>query len=65
MKYRVFHRTWWTVNPAWPDGREPGAGKKYDIGFAGSEKLARSMCARYNATHEPGPLSDKAEYETC
>jgi hypothetical protein len=26
--YRVFVRTWWAVNPAWPDGLEPCPGRR-------------------------------------
>lgn len=61
--YDVFHRTWWVENPDYPDGREPGAGEKHYIEYNVTEATARTICAQYNASHDPGPLSDKAEYE--
>ena len=62
MIYQVFHRTWWTPNPSWPDGREPGAGEVHHIDWAGTEEEARAKCEEWNAAHDPGPMSDKAEY---
>ena len=62
--FRVFSRTWWKRNPSWPDGREPCAGRKTTLARnVKTEAEARAICERYNATHEPGPLSRKAEYE--
>lgn len=61
--YRVFTRTWWRRNPKWPGGREPHTGKRTYIASAYSEEEARAICKRYNATHDPGFLSRKAEYE--
>ena len=66
MAYRVFHRTWWARNPEWPDGREPCPGKKHFFGRTDiyiSEAEARQVCKAWNASHDPGFLSDKAEYE--
>jgi hypothetical protein len=64
MSYRVFTRTWWRRNAAWPEGREPGAGRKTTIAArVETETDARAICTRYNASHEPGFLSRKAEYE--
>lgn len=63
MSYRTFTRTWWRENPAWPNGLEPCAGRKhYDADFE-TEDQARAACRAYNATHEPGRLSLKMEYE--
>ena len=62
-KYRVFHRTWWRKNPTWPDGREPGVGPSHFICYARGEDEARRICREWNASHDPGHLSDKAEYE--
>ena len=59
----VFHRTWWRENPAYPDGLEPHAGEKHYIKRDVGEDEARRTCAQWNKTHDPGPLSDKAEYE--
>lgn len=62
-KYNVFHRTFWKRNKSWPGGREPGCGRKHYIERGVSEDEARRICKEYNTTHEPGFLSDKAEYE--
>lgn len=61
--YKVFHRTWWKPNPSWPDGREPGVGERHFICWAETEQEAREVCKQWNSTHEPGLLSDKAEYD--
>lgn len=64
MAYNVFHRTWWKRNKSWPGGREPHCGRKHYIQKrVATEDEARSICRQYNSTHEPGFLSDKAEYE--
>ena len=62
-RYRVFSRTWWRHNPAWPNGLEPHAGLRHTIGFAATEDAARDMCRVYAANHAQGRLSRKAEYE--
>lgn len=61
--FDVYHRTWWRRNPAWPNGREPGAGRKTYIAKRVTEEEARAICKQWNATHDPGPLSRKAEFE--
>lgn len=61
--FNVFHRTWWVENPAYPNGLEPGAGEKHYIGRHLLEEDARELCKEWNAAHDPGHLSDKAEYE--
>ena len=64
MSYRVFTRTWWKRNAAWPRGREPGAGRKTTIQKrVATEAEARAICRRYNESHDPGFLSRKAEFE--
>jgi len=64
MAYKVFSRTWWINNPAWPDGREPGAGRKHTIAErVETQEEAREICRQWNATHKPGRLSRKAEFE--
>jgi len=60
---RVFTRTWWMENAAWPNGLEPCAGKKRTIGWASSQEEARTKCAKWNSTHNPGRYSLKAEFE--
>lgn len=62
--YHVFTRTWWKRNPSYPNGREPGAGRKTTLARnVQTEEEARAICKRYNDTHAPGPLSRKAEYQ--
>lgn len=61
--YDVFVRNWWKRNTSWPNGREPHAGPKRYIARRVSFEEARTLCAEYNATHKPGPLSRKAEFE--
>lgn len=64
MSYRVFTRTWWRENPAWPNGLEPCAGRKTTLAkrLATAED-ALEITVQYNSTHPPGRLSRKAEYE--
>jgi hypothetical protein len=65
MAFRVFVRDWWKPNPAWPNGREPGAGPRHVIrARVETEAEAHALARRYNETHDPGPLSRKAEYES-
>jgi hypothetical protein len=63
MSYTVFHRTWWKQNLSRPDGREPGAGERHFIAKVRTEEQARQLCREWNQSHDPGFLSDKAEYE--
>ena len=61
-RFRVFTRTWWTKDPTWPNGLRPEAGRATTIGYADTEREARIMCNGWNADHEPGPYSRRAEY---
>jgi hypothetical protein len=63
--YNVFHRTWWRSNPSWPDGREPGAGRKTYLARKVTYEQARELCRTWNACHNPGELSRKAEFEAA
>jgi len=64
MSYSVFTRSWWKENPSWPNGLEPEAGEKtYLERDLKTEKEARALAKEYNATHDPGRLSEKAEFE--
>jgi hypothetical protein len=63
--YNVFHRTWWRRNPGWPKGLEPGLGRKTYLARGVTYTVARQICADWNATHKPGKLSRKAEFESC
>lgn len=58
--YQVFVRNWWKSDGK--GGLIPGPGRKTILGYVNSEQDARSACKEYNDTHEPGPLSRKAEY---
>jgi len=61
--FEVFHRTWWRDNPSWPNGREPGVGERHFIAWAEDETEARAIAREWNEAHDPGPLSDKAEFD--
>jgi hypothetical protein len=62
MAYKVFHRTWWRRE----GGRlVPHAGRKTIIqAHVETEEEARAICRQWNAAHDPGPLSRKAEYDS-
>jgi len=61
-KYRVFIRSWWKRNSAWPNGLEPCAGSQRNIARGKTYDDARTLCEHYNSTHRPGKLSRKAEF---
>ena len=63
MTYAIFTRTWWRENPSWPNGLEPEAGERTYIDTAETEDEARDICQDWNAAHDPGRLSLKAEFE--
>ena len=65
--YRVFVRNWWKqAKPGsrFYPGLEPAPGRKTTIakGIKSYEE-ARNIAQRYNATHNPGKFSRKAEFE--
>ena len=63
--YRVFVRNWWRVNPSWPQGLEPNGGaRKTTLARRCTEQEAQRIARQWNATHKPGRLSRKAEYES-
>lgn len=62
-RYTVFTRTWWEHNPSWPDGREPCVGNRHTLARDLSRREAYAMCQEWNATHKPGKLSNRAEFE--
>lgn len=62
-RYRVFTRTWWKRNPAWPSGLEPCPGRKRVLRRGLTLEEARKMCQEWNSSHKPGKLSRKAEFE--
>lgn len=61
--FKVFHRTWWRNNPEWPDGLEPHAGRRTHICYAKTREEAVRICKEWNASHKPGRLSRKAEFD--
>ena len=61
--YDCFVRTWWRENPSWPQGLEPCLGEKTYIAHGLSWSEARETCEEYNNSHDPGRLSEKAEFE--
>jgi hypothetical protein len=62
--YDVFTRTWWKENKSgcWPNNLEPCPGEKTYLANNVSRETALLLCDEYNATHEPGRLSLKAEF---
>lgn len=60
-KYNVFHRTWWRRKSS--GDLEPSPGKKHYIKKGVSFSEARDIAQVWNKNHDPGPLSDKAEFE--
>jgi len=60
LLYDVFVREWWRYER----GRlvpYPGAPRVY-LQCGLEYQAARELCEEYNATHEPGPTSIKAEF---
>ena len=63
-KFRCFTRNWWTENAAYPKGLEPcGTCRRTFRATFAKESDARAFCQDWNATHKPGRLSNKCEYE--
>ena len=59
MAYRVFHRTWYDAKG------NPQAGRKTTISArVETAEEARSICRVWNANHEPGARSRRAEFES-
>jgi len=58
-RFEVFHRTWWRAPGV------PGVGDSHHIGWAQTEARARYLCRQWNASHDAGPLSDRAEYSAA
>ena len=67
-RYDVFVRDWWRMaepsDGQWPGGRVPCPGERTYLAHGVTWTEARELCAEYNATHDPGPLSRKAEFES-
>ena len=63
--YNVFHRTWWAYNRSWPTGLEPCPGTRHYIARHVTREDALELCEEWNSSHDPGELSDKAEFEEC
>lgn len=63
VPYKVFTRTWWTENKDWPNGLEPCVGKSRTIARnIPTESEAQKIAQEWNATHEAGRYSLKAEF---
>lgn len=58
--YNVFVRNWWIMEHG---SRVPGPGRKTYLRKHVTYSDAREICHQYNSTHDPGPLSRKAEFE--
>ncbi len=60
MKYRVFTRTWWKINPEWPDGREPQIGKEPTSTKHSTAQKKPESFARNTTEHtSPGNCQEK------
>lgn len=65
MAFEIRVRNWWKPNPDWPDGLEPDSTpfkRGHKVGTASTEEEARAFCNDWNASHNPGRLSRKAEF---
>jgi hypothetical protein len=67
--YRVFKRTWWRENRAWPRGLEPHPGEKHYIEDHEYEDAggARDACCEFNIeprSYEEERLGLKYEFES-
>ena len=66
MVFKVFHRTWWELNPKFPNGLESETGRKTYLNETfETEEEARSFCLRNNnqRPYTWYKLSRKFEYE--
>jgi hypothetical protein len=69
--YRVFVRNWWrweyrpsTYGTGVSRSKVPDPGaRKTTLARGCTKEEARALCEKHAATHKPGPLSRKAEYE--
>lgn len=61
--YYCFTRVWWKRNPKWPGGREPYPGPRRTVAKHMTYSEARAFCQRWNASHKPGPMSRKCEFD--
>jgi hypothetical protein len=60
--YDIFHRKQFRINPEYPNGLEPHFGDKVYITQVQGYLAARDFCREWNATHQAGPLNDRAEF---
>ncbi len=58
--YDTFHRTWWV---RYNGVKVPGIGKRHYLERHVTYDDAREICHQWNVSHDPGELSDKAEFE--
>jgi len=64
-EYRVFTRSWWKENPAYPNGLEPHAGpKRYKRVVFETEQEAREYAIAWNEANDAGRYSVKMEFES-
>lgn len=61
-KFKVTHSNWWRLENGklLPNYNR----RKMLIGYTYSETDARQMCENWNKSHNPGKLSNKAEYQS-
>lgn len=63
--FRAFRRSWWILNPNFPNGREPHLGTKYHLAYFDTNEEARAYCIEWNKGRRPGRTGIKAEFESC
>ena len=68
--FTVFVRNWWKYAPVVVNSLDPSlnglepdpSARKTKLCVFDTEEEARAYAMEYNKTHQPGPLSRKAEY---
>lgn len=59
--FEVFVRNWWRLDERGVRRPHPGAPKR-KLAVVSTEAEARRRAQAYNSSHDPGPLSRKAEF---
>ena len=63
VTYTVFVRDWWHYSPS-GELEAGGWSERETLTEGVTLAEARAMCAEYNESHDPGPLSRMAEFES-
>lgn len=62
--YYCFTRTWWKKSAGWPNGLEPCPGERRTVAKGMTRDEALEFCKEWNASHDPGRLSRKCEFDS-